>query len=160
MCSNDVGDVLEIDHRRQDVLATGTLPLVVEGLLAADVGEVAANRASQLIDAAVLRGYCLRPCAIVVSEDLERIAQHGLDHVGDTQGFPCGVRQRHRRRIKRRDIEMDGTAGIGRCRRVRQPAREEPCERTDGSQEHRGEREIECQVKVDDQAPGRGFYLL
>src|SRR6202035_2629804 len=51
---DDVGDVLEIDDRRQDVLAPGTLPLVVEGLLAAHVGEIAANRAPQLIDAAVL----------------------------------------------------------------------------------------------------------
>src|SRR6202047_1198799 len=76
---DDVGDVLEIDHRRQDVLAPGTLALVVEGLLAAHVGETAANRDSQLIDAPVLRSHRLGACAIVMLADLERIAQHALD---------------------------------------------------------------------------------
>ena len=55
---------------------------------------------------------------------------------------------------------MDRTAGIGRCRRVRQPTREEARERADGSQERDCERDIECQMKVDDEAPGRCFCLL
>src|SRR5213076_3275428 len=37
---DDVGDMLEVDHGRQNILSPRALPLVVEGLLVADVGEI------------------------------------------------------------------------------------------------------------------------
>src|SRR5207237_8021915 len=71
---DDVGDMLEVDHRRQDILSPCTLPLVVEGLLVADVGEVAANRATELIDATILCGDRLGACTIIMPKHPERIA--------------------------------------------------------------------------------------
>src|SRR2546430_4513222 len=109
--------MLEVDHGRQDVLSPCTLPLMVEGLLAADVGEIAANRATQLIDTTILCGDRLGACAIIMLEYLERIAEHRLDHVGHAQSFAGSVRKGHRGGIKGRDVEIDGPARIGRRRR-------------------------------------------
>src|SRR5207302_6681898 len=78
---DDVSDMLEVDHGRQNILSPRALPLVVEGLLVADVGEIAANRAAQLVDATILSGDRAGACLITVPKHLERIAEHRLDHV-------------------------------------------------------------------------------
>ncbi len=128
---DDVGDMLEVDHGRQNVLSPCTLALVVEGLLVADVGEIAANRATQLIDATILRGDRLGAGAITMPKHLQRIAEHAIDHVRHAQSFAGGVRKGDRRGIKGRDVEMDGPARIGRRWWLRQPPREELCEAPD-----------------------------
>lgn len=115
----NVGDMLEIDHCRENILSPSTLPLVVEGLLVADVGEIAANRTTQLIDATILRGDRLGAGAIIVAQHFERILEHGLDHVGHPQSLAGGVRKGDRCGIKCRDVKVDGPARIRGCGRVR-----------------------------------------
>jgi len=68
---------------------------------------------------------------MIAANDFERISQHGLDHIGDAQGFPGGVCERNGRGAERRRVEVQRPRRIGSRRRIGQPAGELPRQRID-----------------------------
>ena|ERR1700677_1730150 len=52
---DEVADMFEVDHGRQDLPSTCALLLVIERLLVAEIGEVAADCAAQPLDSGLLR---------------------------------------------------------------------------------------------------------
>ena len=62
ICEN-IRHVLEVDHRGQNVLRPRPFALMVQCLLIADVGEIAANGLTQLVHAFGLPRQCCRVAA-------------------------------------------------------------------------------------------------
>jgi len=156
---DDIAGVFKVDHCRQDLLAPRAFVLVIERLLIADIGEVAANRGAESIHDALGARDVSGPMAIARSKDFDRPAQHAFEHVGHAQGLARRVCQRDARGVERPRLEMDGLARVGRFGRVGNKADQKRRETIGERQKQHRKRQVEGGVKIDDEACRGGFKM-